>query len=117
MLTHPAFISRTKARCKNRLHLCNHFFHYPFLVPSILFFFSSSSVQFNSIDNGYLRLTRVRIPRSQMMQRFAKVSRDGVYSRSINDKLTYATMVSVRADIGRLGKWVAFVPMISFTPQ
>ncbi|RUP48569.1 acyl-CoA dehydrogenase/oxidase [Jimgerdemannia flammicorona] len=54
---------------------------------------------FNSIDNGYLRLTRVRIPRSQMMMRFSKISRDGVYSQPLHDKLSYATMVSVRTNI------------------
>ena len=50
-------------------------------------------------DNGFLRLDRVRIPRDQMLMRFAKVSREGRYSTPPHAKLAYGTMVVVRATI------------------
>lgn len=56
-------------------------------------------IGFNSIDNGFLRLTHVRVPRDQLMMRNATLDRQGHYSRPIHNKLVYATMVSVRADI------------------
>jgi len=41
-----------------------------------------------SVDNGYLLLTSVRVPRAQLLQRHARVARDGTYTRtSTNPKV------------------------------
>ena len=67
------------------------------------------------MDNGYLKLENVRIPRNQMLMKYAKVSLytlvfswilvrislcqvapDGTYSKPPSDKITYGTMVQVR---------------------
>jgi len=53
----------------------------------------------NGNDNGYCRFTHVRIPRDQMLMRYSKVSREGVYSKPPHAKLSYGTMVIVRAGL------------------
>ena len=50
----------------------------------------------NVADNGYAVFNRVRIPRENMLMRNARVSRDGTYIKSSNDKLTYGAMVYSR---------------------
>eukprot|EP01027_Heterolobosea_sp_BB2_P010705 GEZU01015685.1.p1 GENE.GEZU01015685.1~~GEZU01015685.1.p1 ORF type:complete len:358 (-),score=48.02 GEZU01015685.1:35-1072(-) len=55
---------------------------------------------FNTVDNGFLRLDHVRIPRSQMLNRFAQVTREGKYIKTAkNDKAGYGSMVAVRTII------------------
>eukprot|EP00743_Colponemidia_sp_Colp-15_P007156 GILK01007723.1.p1 GENE.GILK01007723.1~~GILK01007723.1.p1 ORF type:complete len:666 (-),score=84.72 GILK01007723.1:138-1973(-) len=51
---------------------------------------------FNTVDNGFARFDHVRIPRSHMLMRYSKLSREGVYSKPPHDKLSYIGMVSVR---------------------
>ncbi|XP_064622963.1 peroxisomal acyl-coenzyme A oxidase 1-like [Lineus longissimus] len=50
-------------------------------------------------ENGYLILNRVRIPRTNMLMKYAEVSADGVFKRLGRDKATYGTMVLVRTKI------------------
>jgi len=52
---------------------------------------------FNSVDNGYMKLDRVRIPRENMLMRNVKVDRNGQYSEGQSNKLVYGTMVAIRA--------------------
>ena len=66
------------------------------------------------MDNGYLQLDNVRVPRSHMLMKYAQVSNlldttlyfvviscilqvapDGTYSKPPTDKITYGTMVQV----------------------
>ena len=58
-------------------------------------------VGFNSIDNGFARFNRVRIPREQMLMRFAKVTAEGTYvpPTAAAGKLGYLTMVHTRAGL------------------
>lgn len=53
---------------------------------------------YNTMDNGFLAFDRVRIPRTNMLMRFASVSRDGTYSRasSSSRQLLYGAMVFIR---------------------
>jgi len=53
-------------------------------------------VGFNSIDNGYCSFDHVRIPRENMLMRFAKVTPNGKFIKPPMDKLVYLTMVRVR---------------------
>lgn len=48
-------------------------------------------------DTGALRFNHVRVPRTQMLARFAQVSRDGQYIPPRNTKHSYGSMVTVRA--------------------
>ncbi|CAF0854889.1 unnamed protein product [Didymodactylos carnosus] len=50
-------------------------------------------------DNGYLRLTNVRIPRNQMLMRLANVDRNGNFTRLGDSRLVYATMLTMRVSL------------------
>lgn len=50
----------------------------------------------NGTNNGFLGLENVRIPRLQMLMKNSQVLEDGTYVKSVNDKLTYGTMVFIR---------------------
>ncbi|KAG6614494.1 acyl-CoA dehydrogenase/oxidase [Phytophthora cinnamomi] len=56
-------------------------------------------VGFNAIDNGYCAFHKVRVPRENMMMRYAKVLPDGTFVKPKSDKLVYLTMVDVRANL------------------
>uniref|UniRef100_A0A8C9XLF8 Acyl-coenzyme A oxidase n=1 Tax=Sander lucioperca TaxID=283035 RepID=A0A8C9XLF8_SANLU len=52
---------------------------------------------FNEVDNGFLKLENVRIPRENMLMKYAKVEPDGTYVKPPSAKLTYGTMVFIRS--------------------
>ncbi|KAL0487225.1 acyl-CoA oxidase [Acrasis kona] len=54
---------------------------------------------FASVDNGYLKLDNVRIPRDQMLARYSSVDADGTYHKPIHAKIGYGTMMFVRTHI------------------
>jgi acyl-CoA oxidase len=56
---------------------------------------------YGGVDNGFMAMDHVRIPRANMLMRFARVSPDGTYTPPppSNSKASYATMLFVRADI------------------
>ncbi|KAM8772982.1 peroxisomal acyl-coenzyme A oxidase 1 isoform 1-T1 [Acanthopagrus schlegelii] len=54
---------------------------------------------FDEIDNGYLKMENVRIPRENMLMKYAKVEPDGTYMKPPSTKLTYGTMVFIRSMI------------------
>ncbi|XP_025091952.1 peroxisomal acyl-coenzyme A oxidase 1-like [Pomacea canaliculata] len=51
------------------------------------------------IDNGFLRLNNVRIPRENMLMRYAKVLENGTFVHPKSDRLVYGTMTMVRSAI------------------
>ncbi|XP_041789768.1 peroxisomal acyl-coenzyme A oxidase 1 isoform X1 [Chelmon rostratus] len=54
---------------------------------------------FSEVDNGFLKLENVRIPRENMLMKYAKVEPDGTYLKPPSAKLTYGTMVFIRSMI------------------
>ncbi|KAF4320545.1 hypothetical protein BBO99_00005719 [Phytophthora kernoviae] len=54
-------------------------------------------VGFNSLDNGYAVFHNVRIPRRNMLMRYAKVLPDGTFIKPRSSKLVYLTMTQIRA--------------------
>ncbi|GAX78870.1 hypothetical protein CEUSTIGMA_g6309.t1 [Chlamydomonas eustigma] len=56
---------------------------------------------YGGVDNGYMSMEYIRIPRENMLMRFAKVTPEGKYipPPPSNSKASYATMLFVRADI------------------
>ncbi|XP_076148997.1 peroxisomal acyl-coenzyme A oxidase 1 isoform X2 [Alosa pseudoharengus] len=54
---------------------------------------------FDEVDNGYLKMDNVRIPRDNMLMKYAKVEPDGTYHKPPSSKLTYGTMVFIRSMI------------------
>eukprot|EP00058_Branchiostoma_floridae_P003596 XP_002589084.1 hypothetical protein BRAFLDRAFT_120901 [Branchiostoma floridae] len=54
---------------------------------------------YDVMDNGFLSLNNVRIPRENMLMKYSRVEPDGTYVRPPSTKLAYGTMVQVRAGI------------------
>jgi acyl-CoA oxidase len=54
---------------------------------------------FDMIDNGYLKMANVRIPRENMLMRYVNLSRTGEFTASKHAKILYATMVLTRVSI------------------
>lgn len=54
---------------------------------------------YNTKDNGYLRMNNIRIPRDNMLMRYSKVTKQGEFIKSQNEKIGYATMMQVRLAI------------------
>nr|XP_037849580.1 LOW QUALITY PROTEIN: peroxisomal acyl-coenzyme A oxidase 1 [Chlorocebus sabaeus] len=52
---------------------------------------------YDEIDNGYLKMDNYRIPRENMLMKYAQVKPDGTYVKPLSNKLTYGTMVFVRS--------------------
>lgn len=51
----------------------------------------------NANDNGFLRLSNVRIPRRFMLMKNCKVEKNGTYIPPTHSKLAYTGMMFVRA--------------------
>jgi acyl-CoA oxidase len=56
-----------------------------------------SKLGYSSKDNGWLILENVRIPRDNMLDRFAHVDKDGQIEIRGNTKAVYSTMVNIRS--------------------
>ncbi|ETN69116.1 hypothetical protein NECAME_15513, partial [Necator americanus] len=56
---------------------------------------------YNSTDNGFLAFDHYRIPRLNMLMKYARVAADGAYTRPPHAKVGYSTMVFVRAHMIR----------------
>ncbi|NWW88580.1 ACOX2 oxidase, partial [Rhynochetos jubatus] len=56
-------------------------------------------MNFEHIDNGYLMLQNVRIPRENMLNKFCQVQPDGTYVRRGSQKINYLTMTTVRISL------------------
>lgn len=54
---------------------------------------------YETMDNGFLRFNKVRIPRKALMMKYSKVSPEGDYHKPPHSKISYGTMVWVRATI------------------
>ncbi|XP_077863417.1 peroxisomal acyl-coenzyme A oxidase 1-like, partial [Saccoglossus kowalevskii] len=61
---------------------------------------------YHSNDNGFLGFDHVRIPRRNMLMKYSQVSPDGFYTKPVQAKLTYGTMVGVRVEIVSAGSYM-----------
>eukprot|EP00002_Diphylleia_rotans_P027228 TRINITY_DN5452_c0_g1_i1.p1 TRINITY_DN5452_c0_g1~~TRINITY_DN5452_c0_g1_i1.p1 ORF type:complete len:678 (+),score=161.81 TRINITY_DN5452_c0_g1_i1:125-2158(+) len=52
---------------------------------------------FTTADNGFCRFNNVRIPRDQLLSRYAQVNADGTYTKPPHEKIGYGTMIFIRA--------------------
>ncbi|XP_066452700.1 peroxisomal acyl-coenzyme A oxidase 2-like isoform X2 [Eleutherodactylus coqui] len=53
------------------------------------------------LDNGYLIMRNIRIPKENMLSRYTQVLPDGSYVKSGSDKINYFSMIAVRVSILR----------------
>jgi len=60
---------------------------------------------FGSLDNGYARFKRIRIPRRNMLQRFSQVSNEGFFSHPKQEKLSYGSMITLRVLVVNSEPW------------
>ncbi|XP_026577428.1 peroxisomal acyl-coenzyme A oxidase 2 [Pseudonaja textilis] len=54
---------------------------------------------FENVDNGFLILKNVRVPRENMLAKFSQVLPDGQYKKQGSEKINYLTMIVVRVNI------------------
>ncbi|PKU37735.1 peroxisomal acyl-coenzyme a oxidase 2 [Limosa lapponica baueri] len=69
------------------------------LCPGIIAGDIGPKMNFEHIDNGYLMLQSVRVPRENMLNKFCEVQPDGTYVRRGSQKINYFTMTSVRISL------------------
>lgn len=69
---------------------------------------------YEMVDNGFMRLTNVRIPRENMLMKYAHLDRNGNYSKAPHDKIGYGTMVLIRSQIiGGAAKYMGRAAVIA----
>ncbi|XP_063147579.1 peroxisomal acyl-coenzyme A oxidase 2 [Candoia aspera] len=56
---------------------------------------------FQTIDNGFLILKNVRVPRENMLAKFSQVLPDGQYKKQGSQKINYLTMIVIRVTMIR----------------
>ncbi|PVU92755.1 hypothetical protein BB559_003616 [Furculomyces boomerangus] len=71
------------------------------LLPGITVGDIGPKMGLDTIDNGFMQLNKVRVPRFNLLQRYITVEKGGAFSRpnNVNPKVTYGTMVYVRVNI------------------
>ncbi len=60
---------------------------------------------FDATDNGYLKFNKLRIPRTNMLMQFARVTADGKFERLGNELLMYAAMLLMRGTLSLVGSF------------
>ncbi|KAL0901882.1 hypothetical protein ABMA27_007037 [Loxostege sticticalis] len=71
--------------------------HHP--LPGIKVGDVGGKLGLEAVNNGFLVLDHVRIPRNHMLMKHAQVLEDGTYVKSSDSKLIYATMLFMRVVI------------------
>uniref|UniRef100_A0A672UVA5 Acyl-coenzyme A oxidase n=1 Tax=Strigops habroptila TaxID=2489341 RepID=A0A672UVA5_STRHB len=66
------------------------------LCPGITAGDIGPKMNFDHIDNGYLMLQNVRVPRENMLSKFCEVQPDGTYVRRGSQQINYFTMTALR---------------------
>ncbi|KNZ71905.1 Peroxisomal acyl-coenzyme A oxidase 1 [Termitomyces sp. J132] len=61
---------------------------------------------FTTVDNGFARFDHVRIPKENMLSKFAQVTDDGKYVQPPHAKLSYGGMLYIRANMITSLGWV-----------
>jgi len=60
---------------------------------------------FGSIDNGFVRFNKVRVPRRNMLQRYSQVSAGGEFMHPKQEKLSYGSMITLRVAVVSHEAW------------
>lgn len=53
-------------------------------------------------DNGFIRFDNIRVPRENMLMRYSKVSKEGLFTQRGNPRIAYAGMLETRLGISCL---------------
>ncbi|XP_067397371.1 peroxisomal acyl-coenzyme A oxidase 2 isoform X2 [Emydura macquarii macquarii] len=68
-------------------------------APGVIVGDIGPKMNFENVDNGYLMLQNINIPRENMLSRFSEVLPDGTYVKRGSDKINYLTMIVTRVQI------------------
>jgi len=66
---------------------------------------SKSFAGFGSSDNGYVKFSKVRIPRKNMLQRYSQVIQGGKFIHPKQEKLSYGSMITLRVAVVNTESW------------
>lgn len=66
---------------------------------------SKAFAGFGSIDNGFVRFDKVRIPRKNMLQRYSQVTKEGQFISPKHAKLSYGSMITLRVAVVNMEAW------------
>ncbi|XP_040263581.1 peroxisomal acyl-coenzyme A oxidase 2-like [Bufo bufo] len=58
-------------------------------------------MSFENLDNGFLIMRNIRIPKENMLSRYSQVLPDGSYVKHGSDKMNYFTMIAIRGNMIR----------------
>ena len=77
-------------------------------LPGVRLEDNGEKLGLNGVDNGRIWFDHVRVPRAEMLDRFAQVAADGSYSSSIKNPAarfftTLGTLVGGRISVGHSG--------------
>ena len=56
---------------------------------------------YNSVDNGYLLLNKVVVPRKALLSRFAEITAEGEFELNADPRILYSVMSKVRLQLIR----------------
>lgn len=83
-------------------------------MPGVTLGDLGSKIGINTVDNGFLKLNNVRIPRRQMLMGHSKVHEDGQYEAPIHAKTAFLAMSHVRAFmVSTMGHFLAMASTIA----
>ncbi|XP_069823070.1 peroxisomal acyl-coenzyme A oxidase 2 isoform X2 [Dendropsophus ebraccatus] len=68
-------------------------------LPGIFVGDIGPKMSFEHIDNGFVMMRNIRIPKENMLSRYSQVLPDGSYVKSGSDKINYFTMINVRVSM------------------
>ncbi|KAL4448667.1 hypothetical protein ABPG74_012756 [Tetrahymena malaccensis] len=71
-------------------------------LPGIVVGDIGPKVGYNVKDNGFIRFNNIRVPRENMLMKYSKVSKDGLFTQRGNPKIAYAGMLETRLGISCL---------------
>ncbi|CAI9562387.1 unnamed protein product [Staurois parvus] len=106
----PGELGKTSTHAVVLAQLCSNGKYYgmhPFIVPvrslkdhsplpGITVGDIGPKMAFQQVDNGYLMMRNIRIPKENMLSRFSEVLPDGSYVKRGSDKINYFTMIAIR---------------------
>ncbi|XP_069499859.1 peroxisomal acyl-coenzyme A oxidase 2 [Ambystoma mexicanum] len=68
-------------------------------LPGIVVGDIGPKMSFEHIDNGYLLMRNIRVPKENMLSRYSQVLPDGSYVKQGSEKINYFTMILVRVSM------------------
>eukprot|EP01117_Protostelium_nocturnum_P000974 TRINITY_DN112_c0_g1_i1.p1 TRINITY_DN112_c0_g1~~TRINITY_DN112_c0_g1_i1.p1 ORF type:complete len:726 (-),score=301.95 TRINITY_DN112_c0_g1_i1:181-2358(-) len=69
------------------------------VVPNVTVGDCGAKMGRNGLDNGFIQYHNVRIPREDMLMRWAQVSKEGIYTKPPKAQLSYGALITGRVSI------------------